>query len=235
LSFCVNCGVRLAPSERQCPLCDVFVNNPVSPWTESAERPYPRRVETIIKKNVDAKFTVVIISISLIIPAIIPMLTDLFITGGITWSRYVLGALFCLFVFIPLPLMFKRPNKYLFWLLDTLSIAGYVFLIYSSSNSRGWYFSLALPIIVSVALGVLITMIITGSSISSLKKAAAISAIIGLVSVSIDLVINFYLNSASPVHWSVFVVSPLLVFSLIFHVIDRKVKLKEELRKRLFY
>jgi len=235
LSFCVNCGVRLAPSEQQCPLCDVFVINPLNPWTEPAERPYPKRVETLIKKNVDTKFTVIIISISLIIPAIIPMLTDLFIAGGITWSRYVLGALFCLFVFVPLPLMFKRPNKYLFWLLDTLSVAGYVFLIYSSSGSRGWYFSLALPIIISVALGVLLSMIITASSTSSLKKAAAIFAIIGLVSVSVDLVINFHLGSSSPVHWSVFVVSPLLVFSSILLVIDRKVELKEELRKRLFY
>ena len=235
MSFCVNCGVRLSPSERQCPLCDVFVINPVNPWTEPEERPYPKRVETIIKKNVDVKFTAIIISIFLIIPAIIPMLTDLLVTGRITWSRYVLGALFCLFVFIPLPLMFKKPKKYLFWFLNSISVAAYVYLVYSSSSSRGWYFSLALPIIVSVALGVLISMIATVASISPLKKAAAIFTIIGIVSVSIDLIINFYLNSISPVHWSVFVVAPLFVFSLVLIVIDRKNKLKEELRKRLFY
>ena len=39
MSYCVNCGVELAASERRCPLCGVEVINPREPFDENGERP----------------------------------------------------------------------------------------------------------------------------------------------------------------------------------------------------
>ena len=39
MSYCVNCGVELAPSEKRCPLCGVEVVNPAKPWTEPEALP----------------------------------------------------------------------------------------------------------------------------------------------------------------------------------------------------
>ena len=47
MSYCVNCGVELSPSEKTCPLCSVEVVNPRQPYDEKAVRPYPRRLDPI--------------------------------------------------------------------------------------------------------------------------------------------------------------------------------------------
>jgi len=41
MSYCVHCGVELAPSEESCPLCKTPVLDPNQPWSEPEERPYP--------------------------------------------------------------------------------------------------------------------------------------------------------------------------------------------------
>ena len=50
MSYCVNCGVKLAPSEKKCPLCGVPVVNPRDPWVEPSHRPYPKQVERVMHR-----------------------------------------------------------------------------------------------------------------------------------------------------------------------------------------
>ncbi len=44
MSYCVHCGVKLAPSEARCPLCQTPVVDPVTPYDPSVPKEFPTRV-----------------------------------------------------------------------------------------------------------------------------------------------------------------------------------------------
>ena len=44
MSYCVHCGVKLAPSEARCPLCKTPVVDPVTPYDPSVPKEFPTRV-----------------------------------------------------------------------------------------------------------------------------------------------------------------------------------------------
>ena len=45
MSYCVNCGVELADSERRCPLCHTEVHNPRQPYDRKIPKPFPNRLD----------------------------------------------------------------------------------------------------------------------------------------------------------------------------------------------
>lgn len=234
MSYCVNCGVKLAPSERQCPLCDTVVINPSNPWKEPTSRPYPQRMEKIISR-VDKRFIVSLASLFLIIPVIIPLVTNLLINNAITWSGYVIGASACIFVWVLLPFLFQKLHPYLAWLFDFAVTAGYVALIAYISGNMSWYLPLGLPLVAAVAVAALLFIAVHSTNWGMLNKTAAYFAIFGLLTVMIDFIISGYHGVENPVHWSIFVVIPCIIFAIAFMILERRKKLKDQIRRRLFY
>ncbi len=55
MSYCVHCGVELAPSEEKCPLCKTPVMDPNQAWREPEERPYPERLE-VVPPHIDRQY-----------------------------------------------------------------------------------------------------------------------------------------------------------------------------------
>ena len=53
MSYCVNCGVKLASSERVCPLCNTKVINPNIMESDITSN-YPDRLDSI--KNINLKY-----------------------------------------------------------------------------------------------------------------------------------------------------------------------------------
>ena len=64
MSYCVNCGVELEKSEKCCPLCGVEVHNPLDPYDPQAPRPYPQRVERLIRRK-DRRYFLLLASLFL--------------------------------------------------------------------------------------------------------------------------------------------------------------------------
>ena len=153
MSYCVNCGVELAPSEKRCPLCGVEVVNPAKPWTEPEALPYSDNAERI--RRIDRRYLAGLISLVLLIPAVVCMFCDI-LDGRLSWSLLVTGALLNVFVIFLVPMMLHRPSALLLIALDTVSTSAYLLLIRIAcglpASGKDWLLPLALPIVLLTAI-----------------------------------------------------------------------------------
>ncbi len=233
MSYCVNCGVELAESEKVCPLCETEVVNPRAKWKAPERRPYPNRVEEIIQK-VNRKFVVLLISALMLIPIVIPVLTDLLFNEGITWSAYVVGADVCLFLFVIFPFLYEVPRPYLYLAIDTAALVGYIALIAFMSGGA-WFLPLGLPLVLCVCATVsTFIYVIRRSRLSALRKAAILFGVAAAACVVIDFTVSRYIGADMPVLWSLFVVGSNIVLAGIMLILDKQKTLRDEILRRLF-
>ena len=88
MSYCVNCGVELEKSEKNCPLCGVEVINPARPYDDKAVRPYPKRLDPI-NARINRQFIASVLSICMAFPAVLCLAINLSLNGSLSWSLYV--------------------------------------------------------------------------------------------------------------------------------------------------
>ena len=88
--YCINCGVKLAASEKKCPLCGTVPYHPDLP-RESGEPLYP--VDQYPAEVVKPKVVQGAMLFFFLLPMVITLLVDLQVDGQVTWSGYVIGAL----------------------------------------------------------------------------------------------------------------------------------------------
>lgn len=153
--YCIKCGVALADTEKQCPLCGTGVFHPELSQPE-AEPLYPR--DRMPAPQVHPWGTLLIVSILFLLPISICLVCDWQINGSINWSGYVVGALALLYVVAVLPNWFSRPNPVIFVPVDFAAIGLYLLYI-DLATGGGWFLSFAFP--VTGALGIIVTAVVT--------------------------------------------------------------------------
>ena len=99
--YCIKCGVELADSERVCPLCGTRVFHPDLPCGQG-EPPYPPD-EHPRHEEVSRIGVMFVVSVCMLLPAVISVLCDWRLSGGIVWSGYVVGGLVLLYTTVVLP------------------------------------------------------------------------------------------------------------------------------------
>ncbi len=109
--YCVKCGVKLADTEKVCPLCGTVVFHPDIAREES-QRLYPAGRNP--NPQVSRWGALVIVSTVFLLPMLLTLLCDMQISQSITWSGYVTGALLVGYEICVLPLWFKKPNPVIF-------------------------------------------------------------------------------------------------------------------------
>ncbi len=154
--YCIKCGVRLADTEKVCPLCRTRVYHPDLPQGEG-EALYPSGGSPE-SRSVNRWSIMLIISILYLLPMSICLVCDLSIGGGLSWSGYVLGAMALVYAAILLPCWFRRPNPVIF-VPVTFGVLGLYLLYISLATRGGWFLSFALP--VTGAVGLLVTAVVT--------------------------------------------------------------------------
>jgi hypothetical protein len=234
MSYCVNCGVELAQSEKRCPLCQVEAVNPKAPWVEPAERPYPRHMDTLMEK-IDRRYFATLAGLLLTIPCVITLLLDLVSGGGITWSAYFIGAAALVFVFVFLPFYFKRYYIVTFLSADCAAVLLYLLFI-ERMNGGHWFLGLGLPITATASVCMIIlALLFTKTRFSILIKAGAVLIAIGLFVVCAELFINLDVYNAVRFAWSFYALIPCVMLGVAALVLERREKTKERIRRRLFY
>ena len=234
MSYCVNCGVELSGSEKYCPLCNVEVFNPKEPWKEPAERPYSHHLDTLVKR-VDRRYFATLAALFMAIPMLITLLYDIVADGSITWSAYVVGAIALLFIFVILPLYFKKYHTVIF--LSANCAAVLLFLLFiESANGGNWFMTIGLPVTVVASVEVIILALLftKQKSITFLLKMAYILIAAGVLAVCIELIISASISQAV-LGWSVYVLVPCAVLSIAALILEHRKNLKEEIKRRLFY
>lgn len=153
--YCIKCGVKLADSERKCPLCDTTVFSPEIERPELS-RFYPSKKMPKSKSGAKALGGAGIIVY--LIPLIICFLSDLQANDSLDWFGYVAGALAIAYITFALPLWFKKPNPVIFAPCSIAAVILYLFYINLKTNGH-WFLSFAFP--VAGALGLILCTVIT--------------------------------------------------------------------------
>ena len=145
--YCANCGVKLADTENSCPLCGLSAHPEVV--RNTAPPLYPKGKNPPVQVN--SKAVHVVVAVLFLLPLLICLQCDLIVTGTVTWSGYVMGALQMIYVWIALPLWFQKPNPVIFVPCGFAVTALYLAYI-DLATAGGWFFSFALPVTAVVAL-----------------------------------------------------------------------------------
>lgn len=234
MSYCVNCGVELAKSEKYCPLCNVEVLNPKAPWQEPVERPYPRYLEKLVHR-IDRRYFATLAGLILMIPIMITILLDILDGNGVSWSAYIVGAMALLFIFIVFPFYFKRYHTVTFLSVNCAAILLYLLFI-ERMNGGQWFVGIGLPVTVAASIGIIIlALLFTRKDMTILKKSASVLFALGLFVLVVEVIIR--LNETAPfdLEWSFYALIPCAIIGVAAMILEHRKNLKEEIRRRLFY
>ncbi len=229
--YCVNCGVKLSDTEKNCPLCGVVAYHPDIKQRQT-EPLYPS--QRFPEPHVTPKGANIIVTTLFLLPALITLLCDFQIFDRVTWSGYVVGGLVVAYVMFVLPWWFDKPNPVIFVPCTFVTIG--LYLLYISIYTKGyWFLSFAFPVTGGVAL--IVTAIVV--LLRYLPKAAlyifgGASIALGLFIPLIEFLSYITFESIHFLGWSFY---PLIVFvlfggMLIFLAICRPAR--ESMERRFF-
>ena len=229
--YCISCGVKLADSEKRCPLCGTEVFHPhlQRPHGESL---YP--AHQYPEKEVSPWGLRVIVLTVFLLPLLVVLLCDLPVHSGITWSGYVIGALIVLYAVAVLPFWFKTPNPVIFVPIDFAVVGTY--LLYINYAVKGsWFLSFAFPLTGFFSL--LVTTIVTLNRYVRRGRlyiygGAAIA--MGLFIPVIELLMYVTFDRVNFTYWSFYPMGTMVLFGgfLIFLGICRPAR---EMMERKFF
>ena len=153
--YCINCGVKLADTEKRCPLCGTVVFHPdlVRP---DAEPLYPQ--DQVPVPRVNSRVAHVIVTTAFLMPILITLLCDLQMNNAVTWSGFVIGALLAGYVILVLPTWFRKPNPVIFVPCGFVAIGLYLLYINLATGGH-WFLSFAFPLVGAV--GLIVTTVVT--------------------------------------------------------------------------
>lgn len=153
--YCVNCGVKLADTEKQCPLCGVTAFHP-DVLRGEGEPLYPP--EKHPAPQVGSRMALIILTAVFLLPIFTVLLCETQLSGTIRWSGIVTGALILTYVTLVLPFWFRKPNPVVFVPCSFAGAAVYLLYIDLTVGS-GWFLPFALP--VTGCLCLIITAVVT--------------------------------------------------------------------------
>ncbi|MHA1222111.1 MAG: DUF6320 domain-containing protein [Candidatus Heimdallarchaeaceae archaeon] len=241
MPYCSRCGVELDPGVESCPLC----NTPIQKLDDEVEIPTKKYPDEQIIEPSKPQLTPKekrrraweTIGVSLLIPFLIVVFTNLIIDTNITWAKYPMIALMLAWLLCTFPLVF--PKKPVVMILGiAMSLLVFLILIdYFDNWEFNWFYQLALPIIALVT-GVSSLVVIASSLMKS--KGLTIPAFIlygvGIINLGLDLIIMSAKHGKITVTWSLFVLVPTFIiatFLLYIHFrFARNADLKEKFKRK---
>jgi len=231
--YCVNCGVKLADTEKVCPLCGVTAYHP-----DIQRQPaVPLYAETHSHTNfhhVNTKAAHVVITTAFVLVALSFLLIDLQIHDRITWGGIVSGAIVLAYVLTVLPTWFKKPNPVVFSVCDF--VAAGLYLWYLNQTTAGdWFLSFAFPVTGFLAVIVItVTVLLYYVRRGKLYIFGGAFILLGGFMPLLELLITITFDISKFYGWSVY---PALAFAAaggicIFLAINRRAR--EAMEQRFF-
>ncbi|MCM1267337.1 MAG: DUF6320 domain-containing protein [Bacteroidales bacterium] len=234
MSYCVNCGVELEASLRECPLCHTPVINPNEAGTEFPPSPYPEnkgQVEEVKRKDLGILLSVVLTATSGTC-----LLLNLLVFNKSLWSLLVIGICICLFVFTFPLVYYRRTPLALSLLADGASVALYLYLISRLTPSADWFLQLGLPTVALVFLCVeIFAFLLHKIPLSVLSGALCLFIEIPLFCATLELLIHRMLTNTLRLSWSAVVLTVCAIIDVALITILVKKRLRNEVRRRLHF
>lgn len=229
--YCIKCGVELGDAEKKCPLCNTLVYHPEFSVSDEGKL-YPQ--DLYPAKHVRPWGVLTIVSALFLLPIFITLLCDLQLSGGISWSGYVTGALLVSYVMVVLPAWFPKANPVVFVPCSFTAVG--LFLLYISLTTEGgWFLSFAFPVI--GCLGLIVTAVVALTRYIRRGRlyifgGAAIA--LGAFMPVMELLMNLTFGKRMTLIWSLYPLIALVLLGTTMLVIAICRPLRESLSKRLF-
>lgn len=234
MSYCVNCGVELDGSLKECPLCNTVVINPKEiPYTQKTS-PFPKekeQVEMLKRKDVG-----ILVSIILVVTAVTCGCLNYFVFSGNYWSVTIIGACILLWAILFPVIIYQKLNIYFALLFDGAAMVLYLYLITLLTNSNKWFFGLGIPIVILVtALLEAYTLCTRHLPKSILTTALYSITAIGILCVGLEFLIDCFLYGRITFRWSAIVATVCVIIDGAIITLLSMRRLRNAVRKRLHF
>lgn len=245
MPYCVNCGVELDASAKECPLCSTPVLNPADvlrakgAYGERGEKaevcpPFPKekgQVESVSRKDLGVLLSMVVLA-----TAVTCGLLNAFVFRGALWSLAVIGACGILWVMMVPAVIYREMPIYFSLLLDGAAVALYLYMLTFQIGSSGWFWGLGLPVTAAVTgIGEILTACIRKLPRSFLTVLLYLLTAIGLLCAGLELLIRRYLMQEMRLSWSAVVMMVCFVLDIALITMLSRRRLRDEVRRRLHF
>lgn len=240
MTYCKYCGVELDENMESCPLCNTPILAVYKDAEEGQQRPsyIPQKDLSIatgkLTKKQKSRLFWELSAIILLSAIIVTLIIDIIISKGITWSRYTVTLCLVIFVIISL-FSFWRNRPILFLGGSFLSLALLLVLFDSYMFNIGWGNRVGVPILVILYVNILILfLLIRITKQRGLNIIAYFFIVAGLISFSIESILDKYFLGHFDYRWSLIVIVSALPIAGILFFIHYRMRVGTELR-RLFH
>lgn len=140
--YCIECGAKLADTEKKCPLCNTAVCHP-GYVNHHGQALYPDN--KMPQRASGSKALNGAIIILFLIPLVVCFAADMLLDGKVEWFGYVAGALMLAYIAFALPMWFHKPNPVIFMPCNFAAAALYLLYI-NLATGGAWFLSFAFPV-----------------------------------------------------------------------------------------
>ena len=231
--YCVNCGVKLADTEKVCPLCGIRAYHP-DIQRQTIAPLYAEKHSSTNFHHVNTKAAHIVITTAFALAIISFLLIDWQIQGDISWGGIVSGAVALLYVLIILPTWFRKANPVVFSSIDFVATGLYLWYV-NQVTDGDWFLSFAFPVTGVMAIIVItVTTLLCYVGRGKLYIFGGAFILLGFFMPLLELLIYITFEISKFFGWSLY---PALVFVavgglLIFLAINRRAR---EVMERKFF
>jgi len=235
MSYCVNCGVELDATAKECVLCNTPVYNPkeIGKLT-NASTPFPKekgQVEAVKRKDLAILFSVMMLAIAMACGIV-----NAFIFKSSLWSLAVIGICGIIWVMLIPALIYTKQPVYLTILWNGLAVSVYLYMLTFLTGSDKWLVGLGLPIVALVTVIVeIFALCVKKLPKSFLTELLYTLSAVALLCLGLEILIDLYLGGAVSLLWSAVVVTVCVVLDIMVITMLSLRRLRNAVRRRLHF
>lgn len=235
MSYCVNCGVELDSSDKECPLCNTPVINPRElKGLAGAEQPFPQtkgQVEVVKRKDLGILLSTVVLA-----TAITCGILNAFVFTGNLWSLAVIGVCAILWVIMIPAVIYDKQSVYLSLLLDGAAVVLYLYMLTYLTGSKGWFWGLGLQITALVTvIAEVFTVCVRKLPKSFLTITLYFFTAAGLLCMGLEILIDRYVSGKIALSWSAVVLTVCAILDIAVITMLSSRRMRGAVRKRLHF
>lgn len=234
MSYCVNCGVELDQTAKECALCNTPVVNPKELVPKNVKTPFPEekgQVEVVKSKDMGIFLSTVFLA-----TAITCGMLNAFVFTGPLWSLAVIGICVVLWVILIPVVIYTKQSVYVSILFDGIAVSAYLYMLAYMIGSYDWFWGLGLPITVYVTLIVeAVALCIRKLPKSFLTTGLYIISAIGLLCGGLEFLIDSYLAGNVELKWSAVVLTICVIVDIAIITMLSLRRVRNAVRRRLHF
>lgn len=235
MSYCVNCGVELDTSEKECPLCNTPVINPRElERMAGAVQPFPKekgQVEVVKRKDLGILLSTVVLATAVTCGGL-----NAFVFRGNLWSLAVIGVCAILWVIMIPAVIYTKQPVYVSLLFDGAAVVLYLYMLTFLAGSGEWFWGLGLPIAVLVTvIAELFTVCVRKLPRAFLTIALYLFTAVGLLCMGLEILIDRYVSGKIALSWSAVVLTVCAILDIALITMLSSKRMRGAVRKRLHF